>query len=87
VATNCIVIEESEKLGVRSYIFVPCIVCKFSIIELGRTSTTLTDHPSDGKGEGFGNKISIQTVAVVRAAKAAGKVYKVDDGKPVCAHG
>lgn len=62
VATNCIVIEEAEKLGVRSYIFVPCIVY--------------------GKGEGFGNKISIQTAAVVRAAKALGKVYKVDDGRP-----
>ncbi|OIW28588.1 NAD(P)-binding protein [Coniochaeta ligniaria NRRL 30616] len=62
VATNCIVIEEAEKLRVRSYIFVPCIVY--------------------GKGEGFGNKISIQTVAIVKAAKGVGKVYKVDDGKP-----
>ncbi|KAM7206009.1 NAD(P)-binding protein [Rhypophila sp. PSN 637] len=35
-----------------------------------------------GKGEGFGNKISIQTVDIVKAAKAAGGVYKVDDGKP-----
>lgn len=32
----------------------------------------------DGRGEGFGNKISIQTVAIVKAAKAVGKVYKVD---------
>ncbi|KAJ9151075.1 NAD(P)-binding protein [Coniochaeta hoffmannii] len=62
VATNCIVIEEAERLGVRSYIFVPCIVY--------------------GKGEGFGNRISIQTVAIVKAAKALGIVYKVDDGKP-----
>lgn len=38
---------------------------------------------TDGEGEGFGNKISIQTVAIVKAAKAVGKVYKVDDGKPV----
>lgn len=38
---------------------------------------------ADGKGEGFGNKISIQTVAIVRAAKAAQRVYKVDDGRPV----
>lgn len=37
----------------------------------------------DGKGEGFGNKISIQTVDIVQAAKATGRVYKVDDGKPV----
>lgn len=37
----------------------------------------------DGKGEGFGNKISIQTVAVVDAAKVAKKVYRVDQGRPV----
>lgn len=30
----------------------------------------------DGKGEGFGNKISIQTVDVVIAARAAGRVYE-----------
>lgn len=35
-----------------------------------------------GPGEGFGNKISIQTVAIVQAAKAAGRVLKVDEGKP-----
>ncbi|THX73550.1 NAD(P)-binding protein [Aureobasidium pullulans] len=35
-----------------------------------------------GKGEGFGNKISIQTVAVVDAAKVAKKVYRVDQGRP-----
>lgn len=61
--TNSVVIEESERLGVRSYIFAPCIVY--------------------GKGEGFGNVISIQTVAVVQAAKAMGRVYKVDEGRPV----
>lgn len=32
----------------------------------------------DGKGEGFGNKISIQTVDVVIAAKAAGRMYEFD---------
>lgn len=36
-----------------------------------------------GKGTGFGNKISIQTVAIVRAAKALRKVCKVDDGQGV----
>lgn len=36
-----------------------------------------------GEGEGFGNRISIQTVAVVKAAKAARRVYSVDQGKPV----
>ncbi|KAF2688880.1 NAD(P)-binding protein [Lentithecium fluviatile CBS 122367] len=35
-----------------------------------------------GRGLGFGNVISIQTVAVVRAAKALRRVYKVDAGKP-----
>ncbi|KAL4791339.1 hypothetical protein BDV19DRAFT_311516 [Aspergillus venezuelensis] len=36
-----------------------------------------------GEGEGFGNRISIQDVAIVRAARAAGRVYKVDEGRPV----
>ncbi|KAI1851516.1 hypothetical protein JX265_012402 [Neoarthrinium moseri] len=35
-----------------------------------------------GQGEGFGNVISIQTVAVVRAAKGAGRVYRTDQGQP-----
>ncbi|KAF2013576.1 NAD(P)-binding protein [Aaosphaeria arxii CBS 175.79] len=35
-----------------------------------------------GKGEGFGNPISIQTVAIVQAAKALRQVYKVDAGRP-----
>ena len=35
-----------------------------------------------GSGEGFGNKISIQTVAVVKAARQVGGVYRVDQGRP-----
>ncbi|KAL4975970.1 hypothetical protein BDW66DRAFT_136321 [Aspergillus desertorum] len=35
-----------------------------------------------GEGRGFGHKISIQDVAIVKAAKAAGRVHKVDHGKP-----
>lgn len=35
-----------------------------------------------GEGEGFGNKISIQTVAIVRAAEAVGCVFRVDAGQP-----
>ncbi|KAI0177405.1 hypothetical protein BJ166DRAFT_22228 [Pestalotiopsis sp. NC0098] len=62
VATNNTVIELSESLGVRSYVFAPCIVY--------------------GKGEGFGNIISIQTVAIVKAAKGAGRVYRTDEGRP-----
>jgi Na+-transporting NADH:ubiquinone oxidoreductase subunit NqrE len=58
VATNGTVIETCESYGVRSYIFIPCIVY--------------------GEGEGFGNRISIQTVAVVRAAKKLGAVYDVN---------
>lgn len=53
--TNNTIIETAESFGVRSYIFVPCIVY--------------------GEGEGFGNRISIQTTAVVKAAKNAGAVY------------
>ncbi|KAJ8124525.1 hypothetical protein O1611_g9115 [Lasiodiplodia mahajangana] len=59
---NNFVVEEAEKYGIRSYIFVPCIVY--------------------GEGEGFGNHISIQTVAVVRAAEAMKRVYRVDTGRP-----
>ncbi|GAM38528.1 hypothetical protein TCE0_033f09318 [Talaromyces pinophilus] len=65
--TNVQVIEEGASLGVRSYIFAPCIVY--------------------GKGEGFGNPISIQTVAVIRAAKKMRRIYTVDDSSatwPVC---
>ena len=36
----------------------------------------------DGKSLSFGNPISIQTVAIVRAAKALRRVYSVDDGRP-----
>jgi nucleoside-diphosphate-sugar epimerase len=60
-ASNLIV-ETAEKYGVRSYIFIPCIVY--------------------GRGLGFGNPISIQTVAIVKAAKATRTMYKVDQGKP-----
>lgn len=35
-----------------------------------------------GRGEGFGNTISIQTVAIVKAARAMRRVYKVDEGRP-----
>jgi Na+-transporting NADH:ubiquinone oxidoreductase subunit NqrE len=58
-----VIIETAEQYGVRSYIFIPCIVY--------------------GPGEGFGNKISIQTVAVVKAAKALGRVYDVNDESAV----
>ncbi|KAI1128684.1 hypothetical protein F5Y10DRAFT_240013 [Nemania abortiva] len=62
VDANNLVIEEAEKYGIRSYVFVPCIVY--------------------GEGEGFGNRISIQTVAIVRAAEAVKRVYRVDTGRP-----
>ncbi|KAF2648789.1 NAD(P)-binding protein [Lophiostoma macrostomum CBS 122681] len=62
VDANNTVIEKAGDLGVRAYIFAPCIVY--------------------GKGEGFGNKISIQTVAIVKAAKKVRRVYKVDKGRP-----
>lgn len=62
VGANNFVIEEAAKYGIRSYVFVPCIVY--------------------GEGEGFGNRTSIQTVAIVRAAEAAKRVYRVDTGRP-----
>ncbi|KAJ5682853.1 hypothetical protein N7462_006018 [Penicillium macrosclerotiorum] len=64
---NNTVIEVAEQYGVKSYIFVPCVVY--------------------GKGEGFGNPISIQTVAIVNAAKKLGRVYRPDADDhtwPVC---
>ncbi|KAJ6160453.1 hypothetical protein N7470_003849 [Penicillium chermesinum] len=67
VATNNAVIETAEAHGVRSYIFVPCIVY--------------------GRGEGFGNPISIQTVAIVNAARKLEQVYRPDQeiySWPVC---
>jgi nucleoside-diphosphate-sugar epimerase len=62
VDANNTVIETAEALGVKSYIFVPCIVY--------------------GESRGFRNKISIQTVAIVKAAKKVRRVYAVDDGEP-----
>jgi nucleoside-diphosphate-sugar epimerase len=59
---NTLVTETADALGVKSYVFAPCIVY--------------------GRGLGFGNKISIQTVAVVKAAVATRRVYKVDEGRP-----
>ncbi|KAI0166503.1 hypothetical protein GGR57DRAFT_496766 [Xylariaceae sp. FL1272] len=35
-----------------------------------------------GKGEGFGNVISIQTVAIVKAAKGVKRVYRTDTDRP-----
>jgi Na+-transporting NADH:ubiquinone oxidoreductase subunit NqrE len=63
-ATNNVVMETSESLGVRSYIFIPCIVY--------------------GEGGGFGNRISIQTTAVVKAAVKVGAVYDVNTNDAVC---
>lgn len=36
-----------------------------------------------GEGEGFGNRTSIQDVAIVKAAKKIRQVYKVDSDHPV----
>lgn len=62
--TNSTVIETAESYGVRSYIFIPCIVY--------------------GEGEGFGNRISIQTTAVVKAAKGVRAVYDMNPEGVVC---
>jgi len=37
----------------------------------------------DGNGVGFGNPISIQTVAIVKAAKAVRRVYRTESDRPV----
>lgn len=58
VNTNNAIIEAAVRYGVKSYIFIPCLVY--------------------GKGEGFGNQTSIQTVAIVNCAKKLGQVYRPD---------
>ncbi|PSN71990.1 NAD(P)-binding protein [Corynespora cassiicola Philippines] len=55
VRANVSVVSRAAELGVKSYIFAPCIVY--------------------GEGKGFGNRISIQTVAVVQAARRVGRVW------------
>lgn len=88
MGANNFVIEEAAKYGIRSYVFVPCIVCKLPtsrrVIEF--VTWVLMSSIADGEGEGFGNRTSIQTVAIVRAAEAAKRVYRVDTGRPVGAH-
>lgn len=81
VDTNNIIIEEAAAQGVKAYIFAPCIVCKQPVIDFPK-GQFLTECP-DGKNEGFGNPISIQTREIVKAAKAAGRVYSITPGRPV----
>ncbi|KAM0473431.1 hypothetical protein ACHAPX_008178 [Trichoderma viride] len=50
--------------------------------ELGVKSYIIAPCIVYGKGLGFGNQISAQTVAIVRAAKVAKRVYRVDDNSP-----
>ncbi|UKZ76819.1 hypothetical protein TrVFT333_004533 [Trichoderma virens FT-333] len=40
------------------------------------------DYNEPNAREGFGNKISSQTVSIVKAAKEAWRVYRVDDNSP-----
>ncbi|KAF2748605.1 hypothetical protein M011DRAFT_331916 [Sporormia fimetaria CBS 119925] len=69
--------HESIKRGVRA---------NNTVIEtaesLGVKSYIFVPSLVFGRGEGFGNRISVQTVAIVQAARRARKVYKVDDGTP-----
>ncbi|KAJ4861400.1 hypothetical protein T069G_02354 [Trichoderma breve] len=50
--------------------------------ELGVKSYIIAPCIVYGEGLGFGNKISAQTVAIVRAAKEAKRVYRVDNNSP-----
>jgi Na+-transporting NADH:ubiquinone oxidoreductase subunit NqrE len=61
--TNNAIIEASETQGVRSYIFIPCIVYD--------------------EGEGSGKRISIQTTAIVQAARSLRQVDRPQPGRPV----
>ena len=52
---------------------------------VARLRENLNILPSiDGKGSGFGNKISIQTVDLVNAFKHLGHAYNIQKGNPVC---
>ncbi|KAF3005298.1 hypothetical protein E8E14_008737 [Neopestalotiopsis sp. 37M] len=55
---------------------------KLHEIQKSQKATFPPAQKANGKGEGFGNVISIQTVAIVKAAKSAGRVYRTDEGRP-----
>ncbi|PNP51077.1 hypothetical protein THARTR1_08305 [Trichoderma harzianum] len=50
--------------------------------ELGVKSYIIEPCIVHGEGLGFGNKISAQTVTIVKATKEAKRVYRVDDNSP-----
>ena len=52
----------------------------FSMVRMLQNTNTLTII--DGKGTGFGNKISIQTVDLVNAFKHLGHAYNIQEGNP-----
>ncbi|OJJ77419.1 hypothetical protein ASPBRDRAFT_70828 [Aspergillus brasiliensis CBS 101740] len=51
--------------------------------ELGVHSYIFVPCAVFGKGEGFGNQVSIQDATIVQAAQKLRQVYKVDSGSPV----
>ncbi|OWY47487.1 NAD(P)-binding protein [Alternaria alternata] len=72
-------------------IFGPALKANCNVIEVaeahGVRSYIFAPCIVYGKGEGFGNKTSIQTVAIIKAAKKLRQVYRVDEGRltwPVC---
>lgn len=68
-----------------SYVSIPYSSLPLGVFsrDLYRIIKLFSQIMSDGKGEGFGNPISIQTVAIVRAAKAMKRMYRVDTDRPV----
>ncbi|KAJ4253747.1 hypothetical protein NW762_010141 [Fusarium torreyae] len=53
------------------------------VVHRAESSTgAFTKVSGNGKGGGFGNPISIQTVAIVQAAKALRRVYRTDSENP-----
>lgn len=42
-----------------------------------------TNQLTDGKGEGFGNTVSIQTTAIIKSAVGVKRVYGTNSGSPV----
>ncbi|KUI69069.1 hypothetical protein VM1G_04695 [Cytospora mali] len=78
--------QKSQIQNTRFDIFKEAVGANCTVVEeaerQGVRSYIFTPCVVYGKGEGFGNIISIQTVAIVQAAQAMKRVYKVDEGRP-----
>lgn len=84
VGLNNQIIDFAESKDVRAYIVAPPMVCECT--NLAANPKCDSNYTTDGPGRGFGNKISIQNVALVRVARALGQLYQVDKTDTVSAN-